>query len=262
MPAVPPAHRETRPHRTRRTIGLLLMVAFCLSAGVALGTYSTGIATTFGPRRGPPDTLITGIPAPKTPALLNTRYLEQRLEPTPPPREREVRALADRYQVTHTLAEMIYDAAVEEGIDPELGFRLVRVESVFDMDAVGSGGALGLTQLMPGTARDIDPTVRTHKEIMEPRTNLRLGFTNLRNMLERYDGDVRLGVIAYNRGEVAVDRALRRGRDPENGYSRLVLGARPHGGKAYAGKGLLERESEETAEGETTAATEDSAATQ
>ncbi|HEX8830733.1 MAG TPA: hypothetical protein VF705_06180, partial [Longimicrobium sp.] len=66
-----------------------------------------------------------------------------------------------------------------------------------------------------------------------------VGFTNLRNMLELFDGDVRLAVIAYNRGEVAVQRAMRRGRDPENGYGERVLGAIHHGGKPYKGPGLL-----------------------
>ncbi|HEX2209017.1 MAG TPA: hypothetical protein VHG93_15165, partial [Longimicrobium sp.] len=60
---------------------------------------------------------------------------------------------------------------------------------------------------------------------------------------ERYEEHgadaVRLGVIAYNRGEVAVDRALRRGADPENGYGRRILGPRAHGGEAYKGSGII-----------------------
>ena len=214
---------------------------FCVAGGVALGLYSTGIGATFGPRRGVPDTLATGIPRPKTPARLETRYLERALAAPGP--EDVMRELADRYQVTDAMARMIHDASVKEGVDPELTFRLIRVESVFDANAVGSG-AVGLMQLMPGTARDIDPTVNTRKELLDPRTNLRLGLTNLRAMIERYDGDVRLGVIAYNRGEIAVDRALRRGKDPENGYGKLVLGPTPHGGKPYTGPGLLKKKAQ------------------
>jgi hypothetical protein len=55
-------------------------------------------------------------------------------------------------------------------------------------------------------------------------------------MIERYDGDVRLGLLAYNRGERAVDRDLRNGRDPENGYSTKVLGSVRD---RYDGDGLL-----------------------
>ena len=50
--------------------------------------------------------------------------------------------------------------------------------------------------------------------------------------------DVRLVVIAYNRGEISVDRALRRGADPENGYGKRILGPRAHGGQEYKGTGI------------------------
>lgn len=144
---------------------------------------------------------------------------------------------ARRYGISRELAATILDAAHAEGLDPELAFRLVRVESTFKERARGPAGALGLVQLMPSTARAIDRTADTEAEILEPRRNLRLGFRYLRWMIERYDGDVRLGLLAYNRGEGSVDRALRGGRDPENGYSHRVLGTRSS--SPYRGKGLL-----------------------
>ncbi len=209
-----------------------------VGGGVALSLASSGVSRAFEPPAGPPDTSrVLKTPLPK-PALFETQFIERATAKTAD--EEKLDELIHRYDVTRPLARLIYDTAKEEGIDPELGFRLIRVESVFDVDAVGSG-ALGLTQLMPGTARDIDPSVKTRKEILEPKTNLRLGFTNLRNMLELFDGDVRLAVIAYNRGEVAVQRAVRRGRDPENGYGERVLGPRAHGGRRYKGPGLIER---------------------
>ena len=146
-------------------------------------------------------------------------------------------AYASRYGISRDLAQRIINVARAEGVDPELAFRLVRVESRFVTRARGSSGSLGLTQLMPSTARSLDRSVKTEAEIMDPQTNLRLGFSYLRSMIERYRGDVRLGLLAYNRGEVAVDRALRSGRDPENGYSHLVLGTRSS--NPYRGSGLL-----------------------
>jgi soluble lytic murein transglycosylase-like protein len=146
---------------------------------------------------------------------------------------------ATRYGITRELAQKILDVATAEGVDPELAFRLIRVESVFKPNARGRAGALGLTQLMPSTARSIDRSVNTEAEILDPQNNLRLGFRYLREMIVRYKGDVRLGVLAYNRGEVAVDRALRRGQNPENGYSHKVLGTRSS--NPYRGKGLLKR---------------------
>lgn len=218
---------------------LLSVLPLAILTGVALARTTASVSRAFAPPTGPPDTLAaTGIALPKGPALFEPRYLSRLLSDATG-RSALVQGYATRYNVTRPLARSIFDAAVQEGIDPELAFRLIRVESVFDRKAVSPGGAVGLMQLMPGTADDIDPNVDTMAELLEPRTNLRLGLTNLRSMIERYEGDVRLGVIAYNRGEVAVDRALRRGKDPDNGYAALVLGPRAHGGKPYTGRGLL-----------------------
>lgn len=139
-----------------------------------------------------------------------------------------------RYRITPEMARTIHEAAHAEGIDPELGFRLVRAESNFNARARSHAGAMGLTQLMPGTARHLDRTMTTPARVMDPERNLRAGFRYLRQMLERYDGNVNLALLAYNRGYVAVDRDLRRGRSPENGYTRRVLGS---GMDRYAGTG-------------------------
>lgn len=144
---------------------------------------------------------------------------------------------ARRYRISHELASSIHDAARNEGIDPELAFRLVRVESNFNPRARSYAGAMGLTQLMPGTARSIDRSMRGAR-LVDPDANLRVGFRYLRNLLRHYDGDVRLALLAYNRGENSVDRDLRRGRDPENGYSGKVLG---RGADRYRGAGVAQQ---------------------
>lgn len=154
--------------------------------------------------------------------------------------EREARVVryAERYRISRDLSRAILESARAEGVDPDLAFRLVYVESRFHARARGPAGALGLTQLMPSTARWMDPSLRTPAQIMDPDKNLRVGFRYLRHMIEHFGGDVRLGLLAYNRGPVAVRKALRRGKDPENGYSRKVFRA---GGGAYQGQGLLNR---------------------
>jgi soluble lytic murein transglycosylase-like protein len=146
-------------------------------------------------------------------------------------------SFAMRYRISPDLAREIHAAAREEGIDPELAFRLVRVESGFNPRARSYAGALGLTQLMPRTARWLDRRMTTREAILEPRRNLRVGFRYLRGLIAKYDGDLRLALLAYNRGDGAVDRDLRRGRNPENGYTRAVLGS---GADRYRGSGLAE----------------------
>jgi soluble lytic murein transglycosylase-like protein len=234
---------------------MLVLLPIIFAGGIALARTSSSVPQRFGPRAGVPDSLRElKVPQPKTPPLLQATYLRRAVVKVDSS-EMVMEEMATRYHITKTMARMVHDAAVEVGLDPELGFRLVRVESVFDPDAIGSGGATGLVQMMPGTARDIDPRIDTRKELIDPHTNMRLGFGYLREMIlryEKYGADaVRLGVIAYNRGEISVDRALRRGADPENGYGRRVLGPRAHGGQEYKGKGIIplppgaEKDSEE-----------------
>lgn len=143
-------------------------------------------------------------------------------------------SFAMRYRISPQLARTIHDAAEREGLDPDLGFRLVRAESAFNPRARSHAGALGLTQLMPSTARWLDRRMTTRERILEPEPNLRVGFGYLRRLIDKYDGDLRLALLAYNRGEGAVDRDLRTGRNPENGYTRRVLGL---GSDRYRGTG-------------------------
>lgn len=127
-----------------------------------------------------------------------------------------------RYRIPADLAADIHDIALSEGIDPSLAFRLVRVESGFVQRAVSPVGAVGLAQLMPNTAFWMDPSL-THSDLFDRKTNLRLGFRYLRMMIERYDGDLRLALLAYNRGPGTVDMVLDEGRDPGNGYASAVM---------------------------------------
>lgn len=128
-----------------------------------------------------------------------------------------------RYGIDRPLAEAIYDVAEEEGIEPDLAYGLVNTESTFRNDVTSPVGARGLTQVMPRTARWLMPEIRTAKQLFEPETNLRVGFRYLRHLLDKYDGDAHLALLAYNRGPGTVDRILRRGGNPDNGYARRVL---------------------------------------
>jgi soluble lytic murein transglycosylase-like protein len=129
-----------------------------------------------------------------------------------------------QHRIPADLATAIYDIAVSEGIEPALAFSLVRVESGFTRKAVSSAGAVGLTQVMPSTAFWLQPGL-SYQDLFERDTNLRLGFRYLRLMLQQYDGDLHLALLAYNRGPNRVDDILRSGGDPSNGYTALVRSA-------------------------------------
>jgi soluble lytic murein transglycosylase-like protein len=146
-------------------------------------------------------------------------------------RANNILGFSARFKVSADLASEIYDVALAQGIEPELGFRLVRVESQFNPRARSSAGAIGLAQVMPATARYFEKGI-TRERLFDPRTNLRVGFRYLRTLIDQYDGDVRLALLVYNRGPVAVDNLLSLGLDPSNGYEVAVL-------KGYNGKGVV-----------------------
>ena len=129
---------------------------------------------------------------------------------------------AQEYNVAEPLAADIHQAAVASGISPKIAFGLVRAESSFKTKAVSPVGAVGLTQLMPATARWLKPGT-TRSDLMKPKTNLQLGFTYLKQLIDRYDGNEKLALTAFNRGPGTVDKAIRKGRNPDNGYYEKVM---------------------------------------
>lgn len=137
-------------------------------------------------------------------------------------RQEVIDGWARRYRIDHDLAGAIHDIAREEGINPSLAFRLVQVESRFKQTAVSSASAIGYTQLMLPTARFYDRDI-TREELFDRDTNLRIGFRYLHDLLEMFDGDMHLALLAYNRGPARVEEILAAGGDPGNGYATAVL---------------------------------------
>jgi soluble lytic murein transglycosylase-like protein len=139
-------------------------------------------------------------------------------------RERElvVASFAREFNIPERLAETIHAAATEEKIPAKMAFGLVKAESSFRTTAVSPVGAVGLTQVMPATARWLVPGT-TRRDLMNNETNLRIGFKYLRQLIDQYDGDEKLALTAYNRGPGTVARLMSRGADPDNGYADKVL---------------------------------------
>ncbi|MGH7674171.1 MAG: lytic transglycosylase domain-containing protein [Gemmatimonadales bacterium] len=129
---------------------------------------------------------------------------------------------SSHYNIPADLTGTIYDVALSEGIDPNLGFRLVKVESRFEPRAKSKVGALGLAQVLPSTARLYEPGL-TLEQLYDPQTNLRLGFRYLRDLLERYNGHLETALLAYNRGPAKVEELLNTGQDARNGYEGMVM---------------------------------------
>ena len=102
-------------------------------------------------------------------------------------------------------APAIAAAARRARLSVALVHAVVDAESAYDPDAVSRAGAVGLMQLMPATARHYGVYKRT-----DPEQNLDGGTRYLSYLLERFDGDLRISLAAYNAGENAVMRYGRR----------------------------------------------------
>jgi soluble lytic murein transglycosylase-like protein len=97
--------------------------------------------------------------------------------------------------------QFINIACEKYGVDPSLVRALVKVESDFNPFALSRRGAMGLMQLMPQTASDMNV-----KNSFSPQDNIEGGVRYLRYLLDRYEGNLSLALAAYNSGESAVKR--------------------------------------------------------
>ena len=137
-------------------------------------------------------------------------------------RAEAVMEYSQHYSIPADLASAVYDIALAEGIEPGLAFRLVSVESRFDLRAKSPVGAFGLTQLMPSTARLYEAGVGP-AQLYDRDTNLRLGFRYLHDLLAHYDDNLERALLAYNRGPGKVQELLDAGMNPGNGYAQSVM---------------------------------------
>jgi len=97
--------------------------------------------------------------------------------------------------------EIILSAAERYGVDPALVRAVVKAESDFNETARSRKGAQGLMQLMPETAR-----LHNVANVYDPEDNIEGGVQHLRLLLDRYRGDLRLALAAYNAGVQAVEK--------------------------------------------------------
>ncbi|MFH1091422.1 MAG: lytic transglycosylase domain-containing protein [Pseudomonadota bacterium] len=118
-----------------------------------------------------------------------------------------------------TLKPHIVVAADKYKLDPALIKAVIKVESAFDPHAVSWAGAQGLMQLMPDTA-----ALMSVVNVFNPQENIHGGSRYLRQMLDRFSGDLNLALAAYNIGpeRVAKENAIPNVRETQM-YVKSVL---------------------------------------
>jgi soluble lytic murein transglycosylase-like protein len=96
---------------------------------------------------------------------------------------------------------LIHEAAGRYDVDADLILAIIMAESQFNPRAKSKKGAKGLMQLMPVTAYALDVT-----NIYNPEENVKAGVRHFRWLLDRFDGDLKLALAAYNAGPQIVQR--------------------------------------------------------
>ena len=125
-----------------------------------------------------------------------------------------------RYPVKYS--EIVEKYSAEINIDKYLIYAVINTESGFDEKAVSHKGAQGLMQIMEDTAIwCMDKMNLEASSIIDPDVNIHIGTWYLKMLLDKYDGDVKTALAAYNGGMGNVSRWL---NDPEysNSEGRLT----------------------------------------
>jgi len=136
------------------------------------------------------------------------------------------RRATNRGVALYDTAFPVVDLGATGAIERALALAVTRQESSFNVAAVSSSGALGLMQLLPGTARDVAgrlgvPFIQD-KLTRDPAYNVQLGSQYLSEMLGRFGGSYEIAAAAYNAGPNRVARWLETMGDPRSGKIDMV----------------------------------------
>lgn len=193
-----------------------------LSAGCAKLPLLAGLALVVSARIVP--LLSEPAPSPVVPVVL--------AEPASPDAALIDAVLAKRapdlgLTLRRQLGQAIAEEAQKTGYDPLLILAIIDVESDFEEEAISMKGARGLMQIKPSTLHFLASKegLRLSREEVaaDPALCVRLGIRYLRNLQDRFGGDLEFALMAYNAGPTRIRKAIKDGEvEAFRRYPRLV----------------------------------------
>ncbi len=111
-------------------------------------------------------------------------------------------------------SEYVEKYAEEYKIDKYMVYAIIKAESNFDSNAKSSRNAIGLMQIIESTAIETATKMElqvTEKDLFNPELNIRIGLKYFKSLLEKYDDNYNLAIIAYNAGIGNVDEWIKKG---------------------------------------------------
>jgi soluble lytic murein transglycosylase len=170
--------------------GIGLLVSLALAGTAAAGTYRlVDESGTVHYTNAPDNPRYRSLPG----------FPEGRPSAPPSVRSGSARPAGLRARATRPYAELIRESADRHRVDVGLVEAVVTAESAGNPRAVSRKGAQGLMQLMPQRSAQLGV-----RDPFDPRQNIEGGVRHLRDLLQRYDGNLTLALAAYNAGVDAV----------------------------------------------------------
>ncbi len=132
--------------------------------------------------------------------------------------------LEKRFPLAHR--DLVQTHSKQHGVEPAWAFAIIRQESAFTEDAKSHAGAMGLMQLMPATAKQVARNMQLRFQridLLDASTNVKLGVSYLRRVMDQFKGNKVLATAAYNAGGHRVSKWLpKEGSIPADLWVELV----------------------------------------
>ena len=116
--------------------------------------------------------------------------------------------------------EYVEKYSKEYNIDAYMIYAIIKAESNFNKDAKSNSNAIGLMQIMEPTAKEIANKIDlniTEEQLYWPELNIQLGIKYFADLLEKYNNNYKIAIIAYNAGIGNVDKWIKEGIIKEDG---------------------------------------------